>query len=115
MKTLCTAFCALFLYALVAAPPVQAQTPWELGPVLGLDLDRDELLLGAVARIHLDSAPITLNPGIESSILRQGRIQVASRGSFVAPEYGGLVSTTHTAGAEQGRGDDHAGEDEARG
>ncbi len=65
MKTLRTAFCALFLSALVAAPPVQAQTPWELGPVLGLDLDRDELLLGAVARIHLDSAPITLNPGIE--------------------------------------------------
>jgi hypothetical protein len=65
MKTLRTAFCALFLSALVAAPPVQAQTPWELGPYLGLDLDRDELLLGAVARIHLDSAPITLNPGID--------------------------------------------------
>ena len=65
MKTLRTAFFALFVIALVAAPPVQAQTPWELGPYLGLDLDRDELLLGAVARIHLSSNPITLNPGIE--------------------------------------------------
>ena len=65
MKTLRTAFCALFLFALVAAPPVQAQAPWELGPYLGIDLDRDELFLGSVARIHLASNPITLNPGIE--------------------------------------------------
>ena len=65
MKTLRPASCALFLFALLAAPPVQAQTPWQLGPYLGLDLDKDEFLLGAVARIHLDSAPITLNPGIE--------------------------------------------------
>ena len=65
MKTLCTAFCALLLFGLVAAPPAQAQTPWELGPYLGLNLDNDELLLGGVARIHLPYAPVTLNPGIE--------------------------------------------------
>ena len=65
MKTLGTAFCALFLFGLVAAPPAQAQTPWELGPLLGVNLENEELLLGAVARIHLPSAPITLNPGIE--------------------------------------------------
>lgn len=65
MKTRRTAFYALFLFALVAAPPAQAQTPWELGPYLGLNFDADELLLGAVARIHLPSAPVTLNPGIE--------------------------------------------------
>ncbi len=65
MKMLRTVFCALFLFGLVAAPPAHAQTPWELGPYLGVDLDRDELLLGAVARIHLASAPITLNPGLE--------------------------------------------------
>ena len=65
MKTLRTAFFALFLIGLVAAPPVQAQTPWELGPYLGVNLDSDELLLGAVARIHLPSAPVTLNPGVE--------------------------------------------------
>ena len=65
MKMLRTAFFALLLFGLVAAPPAQAQTPWELGPYLGVDLDRDELILGAVARIHLASNPITLNPGIE--------------------------------------------------
>ncbi len=65
MKTLRTAFCALFIFGLVAAPPAQAQTPWELGPYLGVNLDSDEILVGAVARIHLPSAPITLNPGIE--------------------------------------------------
>ena len=36
-----------------------------MGPYLGVDLDRDELLLGAVWRLHLSSLPITLNPGIE--------------------------------------------------
>ena len=65
MKTLRTAFFALFLFGLVAAPPAQAQTPWELGPYLGANLDSNELLLGAIARIHLPSAPITLNPGLE--------------------------------------------------
>ena len=65
MKMLPTASFALLLFGLIAAPPAQAQTPWELGPYLGVDLDRDELLLGAMARIHLASNPITLNPGIE--------------------------------------------------
>ena len=65
MKTLRTAFCSLFLFGLLVAPPAQAQTPWELGPLLGVNLDNDNLLLGAVARIHLPSAPITLNPGLE--------------------------------------------------
>ena len=44
------------------------EIPEGLVPVpveLGVDLDRDELLLGAMARIHLASNPITLNPGIE--------------------------------------------------
>ena len=65
MKMLRAALFALPLCALIAAPPAQAQTPWELGPYLGVDLDRDELLLGAMARMHLASYPITLNPGIE--------------------------------------------------
>ena len=65
MKTLRTSFFALFLFGLVAAPAAQAQTPWELGPYLGLNFDSDDLLLGAVARIHLPSSPVTLNPGIE--------------------------------------------------
>ena len=65
MKTLRTAFFALFLVGLAAAPPAQAQTDWDLGPVLGVNLDNDEFLLGGVARIHLSSIPISLNPGIE--------------------------------------------------
>lgn len=65
MKTLRTAFCALFLVALVAAPPAQAQSPWQVGPHLGVNLDNDELLLGAAGRLHLSSLPITLNPGFE--------------------------------------------------
>ena len=65
MKTLRTAFCALFLVALVATPPAQAQTPWEIGPHAGVNLDNDEILLGAVGRLHLSSLPITLNPGFE--------------------------------------------------
>ena len=65
MKTLRTAFCALFLTGLLVAPPAQAQSPWDVGPYLGVDLDEDEILLGAVARIQAGSAPITLNPGFE--------------------------------------------------
>ena len=65
MKMLRTAACALFLFGLVAAPPAQAQTPWEIGPHLGVNLDNDELLVGALARIHLSSLPISLNPGLE--------------------------------------------------
>ncbi len=65
MKMLRITSCALFLFGLVAAPPAQAQTPWELGPQLGVNLDNNELNLGAVARIHLSSLPITLNPGLE--------------------------------------------------
>lgn len=65
MKTLRTAFYALSLLGLVVAPPAQAQTHWDLGPVLGVNLDNDELLVGAVARIQAGSAPITLNPGFE--------------------------------------------------
>ena len=65
MKMPRTASCALFAFALVVAPPAQAQTPWEVGPHVGVNLDNDELLVGAVARIHLSSLPITLNPGFE--------------------------------------------------
>lgn len=65
MKTLRTAFYALFLVGLVAAPPAQAQSPWQVGPLLGVNLDKDELLLGAVGRLNLSSLPITLNPGFE--------------------------------------------------
>ena len=65
MKILPTASCALLLLGFVAAPPAQAQTPWEIGPHLSVDLDKNELLLGGVARIHLSSLPITLNPGLE--------------------------------------------------
>ena len=65
MKMPRTAFCALFVLALVVAPPAQAQTPWEVGPHVGVNLDNDEILVGAVARIHLSSLPITLNPGFE--------------------------------------------------
>ena len=36
-----------------------------MGPLLGVNLDNDELLLGAVARIQAGSTPITLNPGFE--------------------------------------------------
>ena len=65
MKMLPTASCALLLFGFVAAPPAQAQTPWEIGPHLSVDLDKNELVFGAVARIHLSSLPITLNPGLE--------------------------------------------------
>ena len=65
MKMFRTTSFALFILGLVAVPPTQAQTPWEIGPYLGVDLDRDELIAGATARFHLSSIPITLNPGIE--------------------------------------------------
>ena len=65
MKILPTASCALLLFGFVAAPPAQAQTPWEIGPHLSVNLDNNELLFGGVARIHLSSLPITLNPGLE--------------------------------------------------
>ncbi len=65
MKMLRITSCALLLFGLVVARPAQAQTPWELGPSVGVNLDNDELLLGAVARIPLTSLPITLNPGLE--------------------------------------------------
>ena len=66
MKMLRISSCALFLFGLVAAPPAQAQTdPWELGPLLGVNLNNDELFIGGVSRIHLSSLPISLNPGLE--------------------------------------------------
>jgi hypothetical protein len=66
MKLLRISSCALFLFGLVAAPPAQAQAdPWELGPLLGVNLDNNELLVGGVARIHLASLPISINPGLE--------------------------------------------------
>jgi hypothetical protein len=65
MKMFRIASCALFLFGLVAAPPAQAQTPWELGPLVGVNLENDELLVGAVARIPLTSLPVSLNPGLE--------------------------------------------------
>ena len=65
MKTLRIAFYALFLSGLVVAQPAQAQTAWDLGPQLGVNLDNDELLIGVVSRIPLSSLPITLNPGFE--------------------------------------------------
>ncbi len=65
MKILPTASCVLLLFGFVAALPAQAQTPWEIGPHLSVNLDNNELLFGGVARIHLSSLPITLNPGLE--------------------------------------------------
>lgn len=65
MKTLRTAFFALFLFGLLAAPPAQSQTVWDLGPNLGVNLDNDKLLLGVIARVPLSGLPITLNPGFE--------------------------------------------------
>jgi hypothetical protein len=56
---------ALFVFALAAAPSAQAQTSWELGPYAGYNLDNEEFLIGAVSRIHLPTAPVTLNPGFE--------------------------------------------------
>ena len=64
MKTFRTA-AAFFVLALVAAPPADAQTSWELGPQVGYDIDREELVLGASSRIHVPSAPVTFNPSFE--------------------------------------------------
>jgi hypothetical protein len=65
MKTLRTALYALSLAGPLAAPPAQAQSTWEVGPHLGVNLDNDEILLGPVGRLNLSSLPITLNPGFE--------------------------------------------------
>ena len=65
MKMLRITSCALLLFGLVVARPAHAQTAWELGPLLGVNLDNDELLVGAVARIPLTSLPVSLNPGLE--------------------------------------------------
>jgi hypothetical protein len=64
MKTFHAA-AALFVFALAAVPSAQAQTSWELGPYAGYNLDNEEFLIGAVSRIHLATAPVTLNPGFE--------------------------------------------------
>ncbi len=65
MKTLRAVLAALAVLPLVVAPPAQAQTQWSLVPHLGLNIDNDELYLGANARIELPSAPVTLNPGFD--------------------------------------------------
>ena len=64
MKTFRTAV-ALFVFALVAAPSAEAQTSWELGPYAGFNLGNEEFLLGAISRIHIPTASVTLNPGFE--------------------------------------------------
>ncbi len=107
MKTLRTASCALFLFGLVAAPPAQAQAPWELGPHLGVNLDNDEIILGAAARIHLSSLPITLNPGIEfypgvdpgSLFVLNFDVQYELDAESVAPYVGGGISWARRGGA----------------
>ena len=72
MKMLRIPSCTLFLFGLVATQPTQAQVnSWELGPLLGVNFDKvlgstdNELLIGAVSRVHLSSLPISLNPGLE--------------------------------------------------
>ena len=65
MKTLRVVLTMLVVVPLVLAVPAQGQTSWDLGPVLGLDLELDELFLGGSARISPPGAPIVLNPGIE--------------------------------------------------
>ncbi len=65
MKTLRAALAALAVLPLVVATPAQSQTQWSLVPHLGLNIDNDELYLGASARIELASAPVTLNPGVD--------------------------------------------------
>ena len=65
MKTLRVVLTMLVVVPLVLAVPAQGQTSWDLGPVLGLDFDADELFLGGSARIAPPGAPIILNPGIE--------------------------------------------------
>ena len=99
MKTLRTAFCALFLFGLMAAPPAQAQTPWQLGPLLGVNVDNNELVVGATARINLKSAPITLNPGFDLYPGIDGSLFVVNfdghyhfEGQAVVPYAGGGIS-----------------------
>ncbi len=65
MKTLRTVLAAIAALPLVVATPAQAQTQWSLVPHLGLNIDNDELYVGANARIELPSAPVTLNPGFD--------------------------------------------------
>ena len=109
MKTLRTALCALFLFGLATVPSAQAQTPWEIGPYLGVNLENDELLAGAMARIHLASAPITLNPGIEfyPGYDRGGRdallvlnfdVQYQLEAETVEPYVGGGISWARASG-----------------
>ena len=100
MKMLRITSCALFLFGLVAAPPAQAQAPWELGPLLGVNLDNDEILVGAVARIDLSSLPITLNPGLEfypgvddaSLFVLNFDVQYVLEAETVEPYVGGGIS-----------------------
>ena len=100
MKMLRMTSCALFLFGLVAARPAQAQTPWELGPLVGVNLGNDELLLGAVARIPLTSLPVTLNPGFEfypgfdpgSLFVLNFDVQYQLEAESVEPYVGGGIS-----------------------
>ncbi len=107
MKMPRTASCALFAFALVVAPPAQAQTPWEVGPHVGVNLENDELLVGAVARIHLSSLPITLNPGFEfypgvdpgSLFVLNFDVQYQLDAESVEPYVGGGISWARTGAA----------------
>ncbi len=100
MKMLRITSCALFLFGLVAAPPAQAQTPWELGPLLGVNLRNDELLVGAVSRIPLTSLPVSLNPGLEfypgidngSLLVLNFDVQYELDAETVKPYVGGGIS-----------------------
>ena len=65
MKTLRVVLAMFVVVPLVLAVPARAQTSWDLAPLLGLDLDADELFLGGSARIAPPGVPIILNPGIE--------------------------------------------------
>ena len=55
----------LLMLPALAVLPANAQVGWDLGPHLGFNIDNDELFLGANARIDLQAAPITLNPGFD--------------------------------------------------
>ena len=113
MKMLRITACALFLFGLVAAPPAQAQTPWELGPLLGVNLDNDELLVGAVSRIPLTSLPISLNPGVEfypwinngSLFVLNFDVQYALDAETVKPYLGAGISWARTSNAGNSNSD----------
>ena len=98
---------ALFLFGLVAAPPAQAQTPWEIGPHLGVNLDNDEIFVGAVARLNLASLPVTLNPGIEfypgvdpgSLFVLNFDVQYQLEAETVEPYIGGGIAWLRTGSA----------------